>query len=218
MRAPFARVLGAIAVLLLFRSVLFARPASCAAGAPLESTVAASREAFASRNYEEALAPTLALIESLPGQAVYLERLALTYRALGRRAAEARSWEAFASAAPIPVEACPMWPEAHRAAGNETAALAAYEECVAFDPENVDALLQLGQAYLRAGRSGDARRALERGNAYAPEYADFSLVLGVLDFSEDRIDAARARFERFLALAPERRGEVSVWLERTRVR
>lgn len=216
MRAPFLRVLGAIALLLLFRSVLLVNPATGMEASGIDRELALSREAFAAGRFDAALAPTLALVEALPGQPMYLERLALTYRALGRRADEARAWAEFVEASAVPVEACPMFPEALRATGDEAAALASYELCLSFDPKNVDTLLQLGQAYLRAGRSPDARRVLEQGAAAAPQYADYQLVLGVLDFADDRRDDARARFERFLALAPERGGEVAAWLERTR--
>jgi tetratricopeptide (TPR) repeat protein len=216
MRAPFLRVLGAIALLLLFRNVLLVNPATGMAAPGIDRELVASREAFAAGRFDAALAPTLALVEALPGQPMYLERLALTYRALGRRADEARAWAAFVEASAVPVEACPMFPEALRATGDEAAALASYELCLSFDPKNVDTLLQLGQAYLRAGRSSDARRVLEQGAAAAPQYADYQLVLGVLAFADDRRDDARARFERFLALAPERGAEVAAWLERTR--
>jgi tetratricopeptide (TPR) repeat protein len=221
MRGPLARVLGAIAVLMLFHNVLLVRPAADVVGpasAQLDRTLVSSRDAFAAGRFDAALAPTLALVEALPGQPMYLERLAKIYQALERPADEARTWEAFTQASAVPIEACPMLPEAHRRAGNEAAALASYERCLSFDPKNVDALLQLGQAYLRANRAADARRVLEQGARYAPQYADYQLVLGVLDFADDRVADARARFERFLALAPERRSEVAVWLERTRSR
>lgn len=219
LRGPFGRVVGATAVLALFHNVLLVHPSADAAGPgspDLDRALVASREAYAAGRFEEALAPTLAIVEALPGQPMYLERLARTYQALGRRGDEARTWEAFVESSAVPIEACPMLPEAHRAAGDDEAALAATERCVSFDPKNVDMLLALGQAYVRAGRRADARRVLEEGAAYAPRYADYALVLGVLAFADDRVADARAHFERFLALAPDRRPEVAVWLERTK--
>ena len=216
MRAPFARVLGAVAVLLLFQNVLLVHPAADAAQRDLHPLLVASREAFAAGRFADALGPTRELVEALPGQPLYLERLARSYQGLGRRAEEARVWEQFVEASAVPVEACPMWPDALRAAGDGAGALAASERCLAFDPKNVDLLLALGQAYLRAGRLREARRALEEGAGYAPQYADLQLVLGIVAFADARGADARAHFERFLALSPERRAEVAVWLERTR--
>ena len=133
----------------------------------------------------------------------------------GRTQDEVRTWEEFVDASAVPIEACPMLPEAYRKLGDEEKALEAYERCLAFHPKNVDMLLYLGQAYFRAGRNADARRVLEQGLAAAPAYADYHLVLGVLDYAEDRAGSARGRFERFAALSPHRHAEVAVWLERT---
>jgi tetratricopeptide (TPR) repeat protein len=218
MRGPFARVVGALAVLLLYHGVLLRHPPAedlAPGSAALDRTLVASRDAFVAEQFEDALAPTLALVEALPGQPVFLERLALVYQGLDRHGDEAGAWEAFVDASATPIDACPMLAEAYRRTGDEAAALDAYERCLAFDPKNVDMLLYLGQAYLRAGRHDAARRALEQGRGYAKQYADFYLVLGVLDFAEGRTGSAREQFEHFLELAPQRRSEVSVWLERT---
>jgi tetratricopeptide (TPR) repeat protein len=218
MRGPFARVVGAIAVLFLFHSVLLRHPRAedlAPGSAALDRTLVASRDAFVAQRFEQALAPTLKLVEALPGQPVFLERLALIYQGLDRPGDEARVWEEFVDASATPIDGCPMLAEAYRRSGADAAALDAYERCLAFDPKNVDMLLYLGQAYLRAGRRDAARQALEQGRGYANQYADFYLVLGVLDFAEGRTRRARAQFEQFLELAPQRRSEVSVWLERT---
>lgn len=221
MRGPVSRVFGAVAVLMLFNNVLLRHPPAedlRPGSAALDRTLVASRDAFVARRFEEALAPTLQLVEALPGQPMYLERLALTYQALDRPGDEARAWEEFVDASATPIEGCPMLAEAYRRLGDEPASLERYERCLSFDPKNVDMLLHLGQAYLRAGRRSDARRVLEQGLGYAPQYGDYYLVLGVLDFAEDRTARARERFERFLELAPQRHSEVAVWLERTRSR
>jgi len=218
MRGPIARVLGALAVLLLFYQVLLqhAPAAALRPGSPgLERALVASRDAFVARRFEEALPPTLQLVEALPGQPMYLERLARTYHGLGRTEDEARTWEEFVDASSVPIEACPMLPEAYRKLGDEETALASYERCLSFDPKNVDMMLYLGQSYFRAGRNEEARRLLEQGLGYAPKYADYHLVLGVLDFAEARTRSARSRFEHFVAMSPHRRQEVAVWLERT---
>jgi len=219
MRGPVARVFGAVAVLMLFNNVLLRHPPAedlRPGSAALDSALVASRDAFVARRFEEALSPTLKLVEALPGQPMYLERLALTYQALDRSGDEARTWEEFVDASATPVDGCPMLAEAYRRLGDEPAALERYERCLSFDPKNVDMLLHLGQAYLRAGRRRDARRVLEQGLGYAPQYSDYYLVLGVLDFAEDQTARARGRFERFVELAPQRQPEVAVWLERTR--
>lgn len=219
MRGAGSRVSGAIGVLALFYFVLLDHPpanGSLRPGSPaLERTLIASRDAFAEHRFEDALEPTLALVEALPGQPMYLERLARTYHGLGRSDDEARTWEEFVEASAVPIEACPMLPESYQALGAESRALEAYERCLSFDPKNVDMLLFLGQAYFRAGRNAEARDLLERGVGYAPDYADYHLVLGVLDFSEARTGSARSRFEQFVAMSPKRRDEVAVWLRRT---
>ena len=218
MRGPVSRVLGAFAVLMLFHSVLLQHPRAEVLGpgsAALDATLVASRDAFVARRFEDALPPTLKLVDALPRQPVFLDRLARIYRALDRPGDEARTWEEFVDASAIPVEACPMLAEAYRRMGDEPAALDGYERCLSFDPKNVDMLLYLGQAYFRAGRGGDARRVLERGLGYFDDYSDYHLVLGVLDFSEGSTTRARERFERFLEISPHRRSEVAVWLERT---
>jgi tetratricopeptide (TPR) repeat protein len=163
MRGPFARVVGALAVLLLYHGVLLRHPPAedlAPGSAALDRTLVASRDAFVAEQFEDALAPTLALVEALPGQPVFLERLALVYQGLDRHGDEAGAWEAFVDASATPIDACPMLAEAYRRTGDEAAALDAYERCLAFDPKNVDMLLYLGQAYLRAGRHDAARRAL----------------------------------------------------------
>lgn len=218
MRSPLARVVGSLAVLMLFQRVLLEHPQAEELGpgsAALDRVLVASRDAFAAGRYREALEPTRKLVDALPSQPVFLERLALSYRALERPADEARTWEEFVDASATPIDACPMLPEAYRRLGDHAAALESYERCLSFDPKNVDMLLYLGQAYLRAGRRADARRVLTQGLGYASQYGDYHLVLGVLDFSDGLTDRARERFERFLELAPQRRSEVAVWLART---
>lgn len=218
MRGPVARVFGALAVLMLFHNVLLdhAPAADLLPGsAALDRALGASRDAFVAQDFDGALEPTLELVEALPGQPMYLERLARTYQALGRTEDEARTWEEFVDASAVPIEACPMWPQAYRKLGDHAAALERYQRCLAFEPKNVDMLLHAGQAYFRAGRNAEARRALEQGLGYAPAYADYQLVLGVLDFAEGRTGRARGRFEEFVAMSPHRRGEVAIWLQRT---
>lgn len=218
MQNPLLRVAGAVVVLALFHAALLEQPPAeelAPGSAALDRTLVASRDAFAGNRFEEALEPTLALVDAMPGQPVFLERLALVYQALERPADEARAWDEFVDASATPVDACPMLAEARMRMGDAAGALERYERCLSFDPKNVDMLLYLGQAYLREGRHADARRVLEQGVTYASLYDDYHLVLGVLDFSEGHTDQARGRFERFLELAPQRRSEVAVWLART---
>ncbi|MFO0983149.1 MAG: YaiO family outer membrane beta-barrel protein [Planctomycetota bacterium] len=67
----------------------------------------------ARKRYQEALAPSLEL-QRVPGNHVYLERLAEIYDHLGRFAEEAAMWEQYLLHAPTPVEACPRISEAYR--------------------------------------------------------------------------------------------------------
>ena len=218
MRGPFARVVGAIAVLWLFHTVLLrdALSEDLSPGSPaIERSLVASRDAYAAGRFEEALEPTLKLVAALPGQDVFLMRLAYIYRELERPDDEARTWEAVVDVSPTPVDACPMLAEVYQRMGDERASLHAYERCVGFDPKNLDMLLYLAQAYFRADRRDDAREVLERGIGFSGGYADYSLVLGVIEYSEGHTARARERFEHFVELAPDRREEVAVWLQRT---
>ena len=177
----------------------------------------ASEVAYSAGRYADALEPTRRLTEKMPSQAMYFDRLARIQRELGNRQDEARSWERVFAVSPTPLDACPMLAQSYEAAKDSIHAIGAYERCLEVDRDNPDAMLLLGRAYQGASRGADARRVLEHALAIAPQYPDVHLLLGVRNFADGEVDAARQRFERFLELAPDRREEVAIWLERTKV-
>jgi tetratricopeptide (TPR) repeat protein len=190
--------------------------AATLADSSLLRDIDASQVAYTAQRYADALEPTRRLTEKMPSQALYFDRLAHIYHALGNRSEEARNLERLFAVSPTPADACPRLGHAYEAASDAARALSAFERCLEVDPENPDALLLLGRAYQGAGRAADARRVLERALALSPEYPDLYLLLGVRNYADGHIEAARQQFERFLALSPDRRGEVDVWLERTK--
>ena len=107
-----------------------------AADVEVEEWIVASREAFSNARWEEALAPTLALVERFPSQQVYSDRLARIYYGLGRPADEAAAWEQFVEVSPTPEDACPAMGHAYLRAGDHQASVRAFERCKDFDPMN----------------------------------------------------------------------------------
>jgi tetratricopeptide (TPR) repeat protein len=154
--------------------------------------LAASRDAFAARRYQDALDPTLALTKAFPNQQVYAERLAAIYHGLGRRGDEAAAWEQFVNVSPTPVEACPQMPEAYAAAGSPDRALDAFERCVKFEPKNTDMLFFLGRFHEHAGRREQAAAAYRQA-AELDGSTDSRLGLARVDLHAGRLqDADRA--------------------------
>jgi tetratricopeptide (TPR) repeat protein len=221
MKRPALRLAYAVVLLALYYQTLLgtttpvAAPPVTADEAVL-ADIDASQVAFSAGRYAEALAPTERLTQSLPGQAMYFDRLARILHELGRPRDEARAWEEVFRASPTPVDACPMLGAAYDRIPDPAAALSAYERCVQIEPQDPDLLLFLGRAYNGAERGGEARRVLEQALVIAPDYPDAHLLLGIRNFADGDRQAARASFEKFLALAPARQQEVAVWLERTR--
>ncbi|NOT28085.1 MAG: tetratricopeptide repeat protein [Acidobacteria bacterium] len=212
------RAAGAAAVITLYYWVLVAQPqaeSSDRLGGELQAAMESSASLFVAKDFAAALEPTEFLVEHMPTQPMYADRLARIYNALGRAEDEARSWDHLMEVSATPEDACPMVGQAHQDAGHAENALTAFEKCVAAEPRDPDFKLFLGRAYTAAGHRTKARREFEEGLTLAPLYPDLHLLLGVLDFGDDRRLDARRRFERFLELAPERRDEVAVWLKRT---
>lgn len=145
MESPAARLIASIVLLGSFYWVLVlprgsaGEHAAPTAAASLDALLKTSRQHFVEKQYGEALAPTLALVEKYPTQQVYLERLALIYQGLGRRADEAKTWERFMARSLRPADACPTVADAYAAAGDAAAALASYEKCFQLDPTNPEA-------------------------------------------------------------------------------
>jgi tetratricopeptide (TPR) repeat protein len=191
------RLLGGLVVLVAYLIVL--RPGSAAEGADQSRVsaarwLAASRDAFEAKRYQEALEPTLALTRALPNQQVYIERLALIYQHLGKAAEEAAAWERMVAISPTPWDACPALPDAYvRAEGWSPAALDAFERCAAYEPSNPDLLFYVGRARERTGRAGGAEEAYHKAIAINPADADSQLGLARIDLRAGRVaEAARA--------------------------
>ena len=221
MRRPAVRLAYAVALLALYYQTLLGTttPATAPPVTADEATLAdidASQVAFSAGRYAEALPATQRLTQSLPGQAIYSDRLARILHELGRPRDEAKAWEDVFRASPTPVDACPMIGAAYDRIPDPAGALSAYERCVQVEPQDPDLLLFLGRAYNGAERGPEARRVLEQALAISPDYPDAHLLIGIRNFADGDRKAARASFERFLALAPARQPEVAVWLERTR--
>lgn len=219
MQSAGARLTGAAVVLATYYWVLFVIPAAAIDPAELQlrHDIEASLRLYSANRYADALEPTRRVVEQLPSQAIYRERLARVFENLKRPDDEVREWEAFMATSPTPVDACPMVAEAHLRANREDLAVAAFEKCAALPPVNPDFLLALGQLLVRMDRGAEARQAFERGLAVDDAYSDLHLLLGVRQLTDGDIRQARESFARFLALAPARRDEVAVWLTRTGV-
>jgi tetratricopeptide (TPR) repeat protein len=217
MPGPGVRALAAAVLLAAYYWLLLANPFASSiddADRQLQADIDQSRRFFDAGQFEQALAPTMRVVQQLPAQAIYHERLARVFRALGRPVDEAAAWQQVMATSPTPVDACPMVAEALVAAGRRAEAVAAYETCASLPPVNPDFLVFLGQLHLEDGRPAEARRAFERGLELSVSYPDLHLLLGIRQFADGEPAAARANFLKFLELAPERREEVQVWLQR----
>lgn len=156
--SPISRLIVAIALLATFRWTLL--PAAGNDDPPVDAEAQAwmteSRDAFADGRWDDALAPTLALVERFPAQQVYLDRLARIYFGLGRAADEASAWERFVEVSPTPGDACPAMGQAWARAGDRAQALEAFTWCRDLDPKSAEGVYFLGRAYLREGRNQEA--------------------------------------------------------------
>jgi tetratricopeptide (TPR) repeat protein len=83
-------------------------------------------------------------------------------------------------------------------------------------PKHSDAVLILGLVAQRQGDRAAARRYFNRTLELDERSFDAHVGLGIVEFSEKNVDVSRKHFERASELDPSRRGEVAVWLERTR--
>lgn len=144
MDSPVARLFCALLVLAIFAWALMT-PAALAQSSRIvtnqparpvnaDSLLQTSRDYFVQQRYEEALAPTRALVELHPTTPVYIERLALIYQRLQRHAEEAAAWERFIEHSPTPADACPAIANAYEAAQQVDQAVSARERCWAMAP------------------------------------------------------------------------------------
>ena len=171
---PLWRLLAAGALLALFSRALFpgAAAVTVAADVEAEEWMVASREAFSNTRWEDALAPTRALVERFPSQQVYSDRLARIYYGLGRSADEAAAWEQFVKTSPTPEDACPAIGHAYLRAGDRQASVRAFERCKDFDPTNGELWSFLGRAYQRERRHDEALKAFQEGVRVDPLHSD----------------------------------------------
>jgi tetratricopeptide (TPR) repeat protein len=198
------RLVGGLIVLAVYTAVLHpARSAASGDGAAAEQWLAASRDAFESGRYADALQPTLALTEAFSNQQVYAQRLALIYQQLGRRAEEAAVWERVVNISPTPVEACPALPDAYVAAGAPDRALDAFERCLGFDPRNTDMMFYLGRFHERAGRRDRAAELYRDAIRIEPKAADSRLGLARLDLNAGRLAEAESAARGVLSSSPD---------------
>lgn len=190
-----SRLLGGAMVLALYASVL--RPGGesdpiDASAAAAQEWVTASRDAFESAQYEDALEPTIELTRAFPNQQVYAERLALIYQRLDRPADEAAAWERVVAVSPTPVDACPAMPDAYvRAAGLTEQAIDAFTRCSAFDPGNTDMLFYLARAQEQIGRHDLAEQSYREAVRIDDTNGDSQLGLARLDLRAGRVEAAK---------------------------
>jgi tetratricopeptide (TPR) repeat protein len=196
MDAPAARLAGALGLLALFYWALLSPAAitrSHTAGLPsdVSALLDASSSHYFHERYQDALGPTLTLVERFPTQQMHLERLAHIYHALGRFADEANTWHRFMDASPTPWDACPAVAEALTRAGDAAAATAAYEKCHAIAPWDSDAAFFLGRSRERSGRLDEAAALYRRALDVDAAHADSQLGLARLDLYGNRFEQAR---------------------------
>lgn len=195
MQSPVARLAGALAMLALFHWTL--QPLAHAPGPArsadidVEALLQTSRDFYAQRRYDEALPPTLALVERYPAQQVYLERLSHIYHALGRYQDEAATWLRFMDRSPTPWDACPAVADAHAAAGDPGGATAAFERCWAVAPWDPEAGFFLGRARERSGRLDEAESMYRAALDIDPHHGDSEVGLARLELHRKHFETAR---------------------------
>lgn len=144
------------------------------------AALVARAEAARSGDARDGLAAVRRLLRASPREPRYLAlRAELAGKAEGP-AAEAAAWEAYASVAPFPTEACPMLGRAYDRAGEATKALDAYRRCLDWDPTKADQRLAYAKALAAAGRGAEAEELYRRVLRDTPDYDDAALLLGGL--------------------------------------
>ena len=161
--------------------------------AAIDGLLVASREAFVSERWQDALQPTKAVVERFPGQPVYLARLAEIYQKLERPADEAAIWELFLDRAPLPDEACPNVGYAYRKIGQYDKALNAFERCFAADTKSAELAFFVGLGNEWLTRFDPAQEYYERALTIATTHYDSEVGLARLRLHRNQLPDALKR-------------------------
>lgn len=178
------------------------RPAPASDDAAIDALLVESRDTFAAGQWQEALAPTRALVTRFPGQHVYLARLAEIYNKLGQPADEAATWELFMDRAPLPADACPYIGYAYRRLGKDQDALHAFERCFASDTTNAELAFFVGLSNEWLSRFQPAEDFYRKAITLASVHFDSEVGLARVRLHQSRLDEARTRAKAVLAKAP----------------
>lgn len=170
--------------------------------AAMDVLLVASREGFATKRWQDALAPTKAIVERFPSQHVYLARLAEIYNKLERPKDEAAAWELFMDRAPLPAEACPFVGNAYRRIGQYDKALNAFERCFEADTENAELAFFVGLGNEWMTRFDAAQEYYERALGMTTSHSDSQVGLARLQLHRDKLPDALKRASAVLRTWP----------------
>ncbi len=171
-----------------------APPADAAAdAAAMDGLLVASREAFTTERWQDALPPTKAIVERFPSQHVYLARLAEIYNKLERPKDEAAAWELFMDRAPLPAEACPFVGNAYRRIGQHDKALNAFERCFTADAKNADLAFLVGLGHEWMTTFDAAQKYYERAIDMVTTHFDSEVGLARLQLHRNNLPDALER-------------------------
>ena len=170
--------------------------------AAIDALLVASREAFVSERWQDALEPTKAVVERFPGQHVYLARLAEIYNKLERPKDEAATWELFMDRAPLPAEACPNVGYAYRRLGQHDKALNAFERCFAADMKNAELAFFVGLGNEWLTKFAPAQEYYERAITIATTHYDSEVGLARLQLHRNLLPDALKRAVAVLTHVP----------------
>ncbi len=170
--------------------------------AAIDGLLVASREAFTTERWQDALEPTKAIVARFPGQHVYLARLAEIYNKLARPKDEAAAWELFMDRAPLPAEACPAVGNAYRRIGQYDKALNAFERCYAADTKNAELAFFVGLGNEWLVKFDAAQTYYERAIHMATTHYDSEVGLARLQLHRNKLPDALKRATAVLRRAP----------------
>ncbi len=170
--------------------------------AALDAALVASREAFSTERWQDALVPTETIVKHFPGQHVYLARLAEIYNKLERPKDEAATWELYMDRAPLPAEACPAIGYAYRRLDQGDKVLDAFERCYQSDTKNPELAFFAGLANEWLSRFDQAQQYYDRAIAIATTHHDSEVGLARLQLHRDKLSDALARATAVLRKVP----------------
>jgi tetratricopeptide (TPR) repeat protein len=170
--------------------------------AAIDALLVQSRDSFAAGQWQDALAPTKALVTRFPGQHVYVARLAEIHNKLGQPAEEAATWELFMDRAPLPADACPAIAYAYRRLGKDDDALHAFERCYASDTTNAELAFFVGLANEWLTRFQPAEEFYRKAIAIATVHYDSEVGLARLQLHRNQLGDALSRAKSVLGKVP----------------